>query len=62
MRNKILIIFALIVIILCPATVHAKSKKVSVSSVEEFYTAIGHQMLNHNTQQFYIISSDLNKK
>ena len=58
MKNKLLIIFTLIVIILCPATVHAKSKKVSISSIEEFYTAIGHQMLNHNSQQFYVISSE----
>lgn len=58
MKNKILIIFAFIVIISCPTTVHAKSKPISVSTQDELFTAIGHQILNHKTQEFYYIASD----
>ena len=46
----------LILILAAPVTANAKVKKISVSTQDEFFTALGHQVLEHRAQQFYYIS------
>ncbi len=60
--NIRLFMIILILILAAPVTSNAKVKKISVSTQDEFFTALGHQVLEHRAQQFYYISSDDLKK
>ena len=60
--NIRLFMIILILILAAPVTANAKVKKISVSTQDEFFTALGHQVLEHRAQQFYYISSDDLKK
>ena len=60
--NIRLFMIILILILAASVTSNAKVKKISVSTQDEFFTALGHQVLEHRAQQFYYISSDDLKK
>lgn len=47
-----------VLVILCPFRVNADITDNSVSTADEFFTALGHQMLDHKSQEFYYISSE----
>lgn len=57
MKFRLYLIIA-VLILTYPSTAFAKTKKISVSTQDELFTAISQQILNHKSQEFYYISTD----